>query len=188
MKSLKEIWNELNAQGLGSDKGDIHSYLDVYEELLAPYRNTAANILEIGIFKGHSLLLWENYFSGRVYGIDCDEQPHGGMADLRPMIASGEHNITIMDACSYTEAEKHFGDLKFDVICDDAAHSFYQQVDLYNLWKNYLAPGGIYLIEDVQHIDTTREAFLTLDPEKKIEVIDRRGVLGRYDDVLIVIK
>lgn len=188
MKSLQQIWSELNAQGKGSDKNTDHSYVPYYETIFEPYRHTAANILEIGIFKGHSLLMWEEYFNGRVYGIDCTDQPVGGMADLRPMIESGQHNIEIMDACDETEVAKRFGDLRFDVIIDDAQHEINQQLDLYNLWKHYLTPNSVYIIEDVQNIDADREKFLSLDPEKSIEVVDRRAYKGRYDDILIVIK
>jgi hypothetical protein len=95
MKKLQQIWFDLREK---SDKGTVHSYLSVYEEILAPYRTTAKNILEIGLFNGASLLMWEQYFAGAVFGIDCSETPHGGMADLRPLIKEGTHNIFICDA------------------------------------------------------------------------------------------
>ena len=46
----------------------IHSYLPLYEKLLYPIRDTAKNILEVGIgnfiYKnGGSVLLWSQYFS-----------------------------------------------------------------------------------------------------------------------------
>lgn len=188
MNSLKEIWQQLKDSGKGSDKGDVHSYIDVYNNILAPYRDTAKNVLEIGVFKGHSLLMWEQYFTNAtVHGIDCDEQPVGGMADLRPLIAEG-HQIHIFDACDKVQIHERFKDIKFDVIVDDAQHEISQQLALYAAWKPYLAPGAIYIIEDVQNIDADREKFLSLDSEKSIEVIDLRSVKGRYDDVIIVIK
>jgi hypothetical protein len=54
----------------------IHSYLPLYEKLLYPIRDTAKNILEVGIgnfiYKnGGSVLLWSQYFSNaKIYGID----------------------------------------------------------------------------------------------------------------------
>lgn len=188
MKSLSSLWQELNSRGYGSDKGDVHSYIDVYEEILAPYRATAKNILEIGIFKGHSMLLWEEYFSGTVHGIDCDEQPHGGMADLRPMIASGKHHIHIFDACDTKEIERRFKGVTFDVIIEDAQHHIEQQVTLYNAWKPYLAPGSLYIIEDIQSLDTDRGTLVSLDCNRTAHVYDLRGVKQRYDDVIIVYK
>lgn len=178
-KKLQQIWEE---SPIRSDKGDIHSYLPVYEKLFAPYRTRAKNILEIGLFNGASLLMWEKYFTGKVYGVDCSDQPHDGMADLRPLIEDGTHNITILNA-EDAEAIKVFDGLLFDVIIEDASHSIEQQLLLYTIFKNYLAPGGIYVIEDIQDIDTKRHLFWPYG-----DVIDLRGVKKRYDDVLVIYK
>lgn len=178
MKTLQNIWDELPMK---SDKGSIHSYLPVYEEIFAPYRTKARNILEIGLFNGASLLMWEKYFSGYVCGVDCSETPHDGMADLRPLINSGEHNIWIFNAEDPAELEKWFKGLKFDVVIEDAGHDIEQQMKIRHNMKLYLAEGSIYVIEDVQSIDTTKYLFF---PEG--EVIDRRRVKGRYDDILVI--
>lgn len=185
MKTLQEIWDSMKKAGCESDKGSVHSYIPVYEKLLEPYRETAKNILEIGLFNGHSLMMWKSYFpmNTKVYGIDCSETPHDGMADLRPMIKSG-WDIHIFDAENELEVAKRFSGIKFDVIIEDAGHHLEQQHNLYRIWKDYLAEDGIYIIEDVQDIDKTAYSFRKIDGE----IIDLRDVKGRYDDVLIVIK
>lgn len=188
METLHNIYFTLCKQGYCSDKGTVHSYLDVYADILEPYRHSALNVLEIGLFHGHSLRMWEQYFKATVWGIDCDEQPHGGMADLRPMILSGQHNIKIFDATDANVARKYFGDIQFDVIIEDASHQLEQQVELYKLYSQYLSPGGIYIIEDIDDIDTTRNTFETLDNTKNISILDRRNIKGRYDDVLCIIR
>lgn len=186
-QTLKQIYDK-HFDGTWPDMGSVHSYLEIYEELLAPYRFTAKNILEIGLFTGARLKIWESYFSGTVHGIDCDEQPHGGMADLRPMIASGKHNIHIFDAMDTAEIKKRFSGVLFDVIIEDAGHSIESQVDLYNAWKPYLAPGSLYIIEDIQNLDRDKGTLVSLDPERTAHVYDLRGVKQRYDDVIIVYK
>ena len=71
MRSLQEIYGELVEQGYRSDKGARHSYIEYYESLLAPYRRPGARLLEIGVFEGESLRLWQAYFSeGEVVGLD----------------------------------------------------------------------------------------------------------------------
>ena|ERR1035437_7980750 len=185
MKTLFEIWNDMPVK---SDKGDVHDYLGIYERYLEPYRDTAINILEIGLFNGASLLMWEQYFSGKVYGIDCDEQPHGGLADLRPLIKEGTHNIFIGDATSEDFIENSFNGIKFDVIIEDCSHDLIQQLKLYELFKPYLNENYLYCIEDIQNIDATREVFENFFSEQKILIIDRRHVKQRFDDVLILIK
>ena len=169
------------------DKGSVHSYIEVYEETLKPYRKTANNILEIGLMSGESLRMWTEYFEGDVYGIDCDIKPIGGMADLTEAIAEGLR-IVIGDATSPEDIEKYFGGIKFDVIIEDAQHDLPQQLAIYHNLKKYLSPTGIYVIEDVQDIDFSRKAFEMIDPKKTIEILDRRSVKGRYDDVMIVIR
>lgn len=188
MSTLKEIFEILALRGFETDKGTVHSYIDVYEEVLKPYRYKADNILEIGVFKGNSLRMWERYFIGNVIGVDCHETPHDGMADLREMIKSGEHIIKIFDAENADEVDYHFYGMKFDVIIEDANHSLKQQLKLYHIYKEYLAPGGIYIIEDVEDIDKSRAAFETIDNSKTVTILDRRHILNRFDDVLVIIK
>jgi hypothetical protein len=187
--TLKEIWQQLKKEGRETDKGSIHSYLDVYEKELAPYRNTAKNVLEIGIFKGDSLIMWEKYFQmAVVHGIDCDEQPHGGLADLRPMIVDGMHIIHILDAENESEVSRLFDGTKFEVILEDAAHHLDQQLKLYSIFKKFLAPGAIYVIEDCQDIDRDIETYRNIDPQKNVTIMDRREINKRYDDVLVIIR
>lgn len=187
-QSLIEIWKTLSAQGYQSDKFSVHSYGEIYEELLAPYRHTAKRILEIGIFKGHSLLMWEAYFDGEVHGIDCSETPHDGMADLRPLIATGKHNIHIFDAGNEFDVHKAFRGMTFDVIIEDSSHEINHQLHLYNIFSKYLSDGGIYIVEDVQHLDETGSLFESMDSTKKITILDRRGIKKRYDDCLVIVK
>lgn len=185
MKQLQQIWDELP---LKSDKGTVHSYLPVYELLFSFKRNTAKNILEIGLFNGASLLMWEQYFSGEVYGIDCSETPLDGMADLRPLLEEGTHNIFILDAENQKDIKRAFKGKKFDVIIEDAGHHVEQQLKLYEVFKPYLSKDAIYIIEDIQDIDNTRSLFEYIDPAKTVTIIDRRVIKNRYDDVLCIIK
>lgn len=186
MKTLLQIYNE-HKRGDWPDKNSTHSYLTVYEELLEPYRNTAKNVLEIGLMSGESLCMWAEYFSGTVYGMDCDVKPINGLADLTKAIEDG-YNIVIGDAASPFDIAKNFVGMKFDVVIEDANHDIQQQLDIYQNLKPYLNKGAIYIIEDVQDIDATKELFEKIDPEKSVEILDRRHIKQRYDDVLIIIK
>jgi hypothetical protein len=187
MESLSEICTK-NTVGLFPDKQTEHTYVEVYQEKLAPYRETAKNILEIGILGGQSLLMWEQYFKGKCYGVDCDIAPIGGAYDLSPMIAEGTHNIIIMDGTSQTDIEKNFKDVMFDVIIDDGSHQLVHQLESYKHFKSHLNKGGIYIIEDIQNLDEDRAAFENIDGDKKVTILDRRSIKNRYDDVLIIIE
>lgn len=184
--TLHELYNKYKV-GAWPDKGSDHSYIDFYAELFAPVRQSAKNILEIGLMSGESLRMWVDYFSGDVYGMDCDITPVGGAADLTEAITQG-YRIVIGDATNAETVKKFFGELKFDVIIEDAGHGIEQQLEIYKVFKPYMADGGIYVIEDVQDIDSSKDIFTAIDPEKKIQIIDRRNIKGRYDDVLVVIR
>jgi len=185
--TLDQIYQKCRS-GDFPDKGTVHSYIEVYESILAPYRETALNILEIGILGGASLKMWEQYFTGKVYGIDCTDQPLGGKFDLRPMIESGKHNIVIMDATNEEQIEKNFAGIKFDVIIDDGSHAVEHQLLSYFHFRKHLSLEGIYIIEDIQDIDNTRYAFETIDSKRTSLIVDRRHVKNRYDDVLAIIR
>lgn len=172
----------------GTDKGTVHGYLETYEKLLAPYRNTRGNVLEIGLMSGQSLLMWEKYFrNATVYGMDLCDQPHGGLADLRPLIAEGVHNIRLGNAAEQATVDELFGTLQFNVIIEDAGHDLDSQLAIYKNFRQRLSPGGIYIIEDVADIDASRARFEQIDPERRVEILDLRSVKNRYDDVLVVI-
>lgn len=155
--------------------------------MLEPYRHTARKVLEIGILSGCSLRMWEEYFtSAEVHGVDLCEVPLN-MFDLRPMIEEGTHHISLLDATFPDQVEAHFSGIEFDVIIEDASHAIDHQLAIYANFKNKLSKNGIYIIEDVADIDATHALFEKLDPNRNWQIIDRRNVKGRFDDVLVVI-
>lgn len=188
MKSLAEIYEDFKGPASYGDKGTVHSYIEVYAELLAPYRETAKAVLELGALAGHSIRMWEHFFTqATVHGVDISTKPIGGRFDLEPMIAEGTHHIHILDATDPAQVETHFAGCMFDVVIDDASHLFEHQMAMYANFKPHLSPGGIYIIEDIEDIDKRRAAFEQIDPSKTVRIMDRRGIKGRFDDVLIVI-
>ena len=191
MRSLAEIYETYKSKdpsGPGTgDKGTVHSYIEVYEEIFAHYRHATTNFLEIGVLAGSSMRMWTEYFdTSKVYGIDIDERPLNGMFDLRPMLAEG-FDIKFFDASLPDEVEKHFAGVVFDVIIDDASHAIQHQMENYKNFKPHLSKGGIYVVEDVADIDAHRSMFESMDPTKNIKIYDRRHLKNRFDDVLVVL-
>lgn len=188
METLFQIWKRLADAGYESDKGSVHAYIPVYEKLLAPYRETAKTVLEIGLFKGNSLRMWEQYFTtAYVHGIDCSETPHGGLADLRPMIAEGYHNIHILDGTSEEAIQKEFGDTKWSVLIEDSSHSIESQLKAIEIFRHKMEPGGIMIIEDIADIDKHRWVFESI-AGLSVEIIDLRHIKNRFDDCLVVLR
>ena len=60
-----------------SDKNTAHSYLPLYQQLLESKKETAKNVLEVGIWFGGSIKLWDEFFiNATVYGLDITSEPH----------------------------------------------------------------------------------------------------------------
>ena len=74
----------------------------------------------------------------------------------------------------------------FDVIIDDGSHLIDHQIKSFNILKEKMKPGGIYIIEDVNNFDDTVNTYKKL--HSNIEIIDNRHIKNRFDDVLIVYK
>ena len=192
MKSLAEIYQNHCSQNAGGDKGTIHSYIEVYEALLAPYRENT-NVLEIGIAYGHSLLMWKDYFvNSNIYGIEIDKPGCDHMkADPR---FEGLHIIN-ENVDNHAEMLAHLEGINFDVIIDDGSHVLRHQTASYHVLKHKLNPDGIYIIEDVDNIDlwkgtyhAIRDHYQYIDNTKQVDIIDLREIKGRFDDVMVVIQ
>ena len=62
----------LKANGYDTDKGS-NSYLEKYEKYFGHLVKNKINLLELGIYKGGSLLMWRDYFKkGTIVGLDIE--------------------------------------------------------------------------------------------------------------------
>jgi len=123
-----------------SDPETIHYFVE-YERLLRPVRNAAVNLLEIGVFKGDSLRLWQAYLpASRISGIDVDRHPDA--SGLRVFVGDQK------DLGFLASVVEQAG--LFDVIIDDGSHVMADQIaTLRYLFRHGLRPGGAYVIEDL---------------------------------------
>jgi trans-aconitate methyltransferase len=159
-----------------TDKNTGHSYGHVYEELLAPIREVATAVLEIGIWTGGSLRAWKEYFPrASIYGIDSDPS----------RLFAEERIITLqVHQADWDRLRPVVEVLTFDLIIDDGSHLLTDQVmSLFYLWP-HLRPNGLYVIEDIQD----PQFLLHFTCLTGCQVYDLRAVKGRNDDILVVLK
>ena len=150
-------------------------FLSFFSKLMAP-----STILEIGICRGESIKMWDEYFiDSKVYGIDITDQY------IKDLIEENKYNIIIGNACSNKILEQLNG-LTFDVIIDDGSHLINDQINSFNILKHRMKPNGIYIIEDVNNIDQTKNRLSEL--HDNVNIIDNRHIKNRIDDVLVVYK
>jgi len=178
MKSLNEIYKNYMDYIHWGDKGTVHTYIDEYEHLLKEYRD-GSTVLEIGIARGHSMEMWCDYFTNStIIGVDIVN--NNIPEDTR-------YKAIFCDAAS-PEIIPYIKDYKLDVIIDDGSHHPQDQINSFNILKDYMSPNGIYIIEDVSDLNYVQSYFETIKDKHSIEIIDNRYKKNRFDDILIVIK
>lgn len=168
-----------------TDKLSAHQYIHVYEALLEPIRNTAKNVLEIGIYWGGSIRMWKSYFpNATIHCMDVHDNCNG---------FKGEDRISPVYLDAYSEeALGKVSHVKFDFMIDDGPHTLESQQYFVNKYSSLLSPNGILVVEDIPHpewIPALTEA--TPDSLKPYSYgIDRRWVPGRNsinDELIFVI-
>ena len=172
-----------------TDKNTTHSYLPLYQQLLISKKETAKNVLEVGICRGGSIKLWHDFFTNaNVYGLDI-MNPN----DLWEEIKNNEKIIlyTSTDAYNNDFFISNFlnKNIKFDFMIDDGPHTLESMKQFIKLYSNIMTDDGILIIEDVQSyhwIDTLiNEVPEHLKPF--IKIYDLRSNKNRYDDIVFTI-
>lgn len=174
-----------------TDKGTSHSYIDVYEMLFKSKKDSATDVLEIGIgpantLNGGSIKLWYDYFlNADIHAVDIIDYN-----DIWSEIKDKDRIKLHYKSNAYSSefVKNTFGDKKFDVIIDDGPHTLPSMIDFVKLYLSYLKSDGIAIIEDVQSSEWVPKILQNISSEYNAVVYDRRHIKGRWDDILIVIQ
>ena len=182
--SLEEIVDNLK-----TDKNTVHSYLPLYQKLFIGKKETANNVLEIGIYNGGSIKLWNDFFTNaNIYGLDimdskyiCDEIKNKEKIILYTSINAYDNFFFTIN---FLNKKK-----KFDIILDDGPHTLDSMKKFIKLYSQIMTDDGILIIEDIQSwfwIDILKKEV----PEhlqKYIKIYDLRSNKNRYDDIVFTI-
>src|SRR5687767_6114010 len=108
-------------------------------------RHQVRSVLELGVKRGASLRVWEEYFpQAKIFGVELDPT-FARCASPRSQIFIG--NQTDPTVLSRVAAA---ADFSFDLIIDDGSHMSDDQVgSLMFLWQFLKPPHGVYAIEDL---------------------------------------
>lgn len=121
-----------------------HNYTEVYAQYFASLRHKPVKFLEIGIFEGSSVKMWEEYFdNAELHFIDINfsqikyfsNRSHYHLADQA-------NTADLLKVMSVTKGD-------FDIIVDDGGHTMWQQLVSFKTLFPYLKSGGMYIIEDL---------------------------------------
>jgi hypothetical protein len=119
-------------------------YFPIYERHFAKFRGQEVNVLEIGIFAGGGLRMWEQYFGPRahIYGVDLRPECKVHENAQTKVFVGDQTNRKLWD--EFTEQVP-----RLDVIVDDGGHSRACCVAAFEALFPHLNPGGVYLCEDL---------------------------------------
>ncbi len=147
-----------------TDKGSIHNFLSIYEELFCSFRYKEINIFEVGYQNGASCKLWNDYFpKAKIKSIDiCHWTP--SVIELVTRIKFNIINyyippgdrvsLELMDVKDITA--EYFSDFPPDIAIDDGSHYIQEQIHFIKIIYPILKEGGLLIIEDIQDINNDK--------------------------------
>jgi hypothetical protein len=172
-----------------TDKNTSHSYLSLYQKILEKKKDTAKNILEIGIQRGGSIKLWHDYFvNATIYGLDTmnEETVWDEIKNNDRITLYCSHDAYNTDKFKTTFLDK---DIKFDLLLDDGPHTLESMKTFIKLYSQIMADDGLLIIEDVQNwnwIDKLKEV-VPEELKKYVKEYDLRKNKNRSDDIVFTI-
>jgi len=135
---------QLSLEQYDSDK-ITSRYLEQYDPVLEPWVEKKIVLLELGVYKGGSLLLWRDYFPlGTIVGIDINLPKNFQPAERIHVFEGSQADPRFLSRVANEIAPDGF-----DIIIDDASHiGELTKIAFWHLFENHLNPNGLYVIED----------------------------------------
>lgn len=157
MKRLTELGIKNN-----TDKATRHLYTEIYDDYFKKYKNP--NILELGVYHGASLKLYDEYYNGECNIVGLDN----GKESLKYFGNEKNIKVIIGDQSKTEDLKKSIGVIKeYDIIIDDGGHFMEQQQVSFAFLFDFLKSGGIYILEDLHTSFSGR-----FNPTKVVSTID----------------
>jgi hypothetical protein len=135
----------LNASNYDTDKAEHPHYLRNYELYFQDLVDKEIRLLELGVRKGGSLLLWRDYFQkGLIVGLDLEPIQLSEDTPRIRVYRGAQQDTSLLDRIAKENAPDGF-----DVVIDDCSHiGELTRISFWHLFDNHLKSGGIYVIED----------------------------------------
>lgn len=184
--SIKDLFQKYGNRDTlyGTDKGVTHSYVETYNNLFTPRKDTVTSVLEIGISGGYGLLCYAEYFKqATVYGIDIEDNIHANIKDNEriKLFLKNAHDKSLIQSLPL-----------FDIIIEDGSHQLQDQFAHFMECHHLVKPNGLYIIEDIEgsNLGTLSSLLETFADAKGFElsVYDGRQKTNRGDDILFIFK
>jgi len=156
--------------------------MEEYDQVLEPWIQKDIRLLELGINRGGSLLLWRDYFQkAAIVGIDL-KLPEGFKPGERIHLFQGSQT----DFSFLSDVAEKTAPDGFDIIIDDASHiGEFTKKSFWHLFDNHLKPGGLYIIEDwgAGYLDDFPDGK-SMDIDKVFQSKFRTRLLTRFSFIM----
>jgi SAM-dependent methyltransferase len=165
-----------------TDKGWLHGYIECYySDKFSPLREKPIIMLELGVYRGKSIQLWNGWFKNAfIYGIDVSEESIKKIENI-PSVKGFLGDGYTMDMVN------KFDDDFFDFIIEDGPHTLDSQIFAVKNWTRKLKKNGTLIIEDIQDISHVGILIGNIPSGYAYKSIDMRSVKNRYDDIILEI-
>lgn len=120
-----------------------HHYFDVYHDAFAAWRGRPITMLEIGVQRGGSLRMWQDYFGpqARIFGMDIDPSCAAHALPGAKVFIGDQADPAVM-----RQVLAEMGPP--DIVLDDGGHTAKQQIVTFQVLYPAMRVPGVYLIED----------------------------------------
>jgi hypothetical protein len=147
--------DELHAWTSGKDSFVLGKTPRMVEALVAHAPPSVRTIVDLGIFKGGSVVLYEKLFRPEVLlAVDLTPEPVPALTDyieenhlssvVRPCYGVDQADSTVLGPL----LEQHVGDPGLDLVVDDCSHLYEPSRASFEILFPWLRPGGLYVLED----------------------------------------
>jgi hypothetical protein len=119
-------------------------YFDIYHSHFNRFRRRRITVVEFGVQNGGSLDMWRHYFGrkARIIGVDIDPRCKALERPGTEILIGDQEDRDFL-----RQLRDHVGPI--DVLIEDGGHTMGQQIATFEeLWPS-IAPGGVFLIEDL---------------------------------------
>jgi hypothetical protein len=169
------------------DLGYIHTF---YAHLFEARKDTVRQMLEIGIYRGHSIRLWQSYFpNAQVHASDIQRCPTVEKLERVSVYYENAYNLSFVEK---------FQPESFDIVIDDGPHTYESMVYFLTHYPALVKSGGVLVLEDIIDPKWTPSLVALLDPAVwEVSVQDMRNkqlnpvLLDRWKnglDVIVALK
>jgi hypothetical protein len=130
-------------------------YFQAYDRHLRKFVGREVHVVEIGIYSGGSLDMWHHYFGTgcRVYGVDLQEACKSYENATTQIFIGDQSDRSLWETVKARVPV-------VDVLIDDGGHRPEQQIATFEAMLSHLAPGGVYICEDIHGLHNGFSSYL----------------------------